>query len=213
MPSESSDPGRVTGVEEGGAGPTSVGGDRCEFGQVERLLELLERPEPDHALRGDDQTGEQRHCRESHDREMITPYAAPLRGSAGFLTLSGNLFDFGIMKTSVISEEFRGRYLSRPESPGVFEARAIVFDGSDDYHHRVNDPALAIDERCILVIGALACASGTRTLARQKIEINDDDRAVLQAEHALMQAFAGGDKSAGKPAITSTASTADPSGW
>ncbi|MEO6078707.1 MAG: IlvD/Edd family dehydratase [Steroidobacteraceae bacterium] len=90
--------------------------------------------------------------RESHDREMITPYAAPLRQNAGFLTLRGNLFDFGIMKTSVISEEFRKRYLSNPQAPGVFEVRAIVFDGSDDYHHRVNDPVLNIDEHCILVI-------------------------------------------------------------
>jgi dihydroxy-acid dehydratase len=56
------------------------------------------------------------------------------------------------MKTSVISDEFRARYLSRPEAPGVFEARAVVFDGSDDYHHRINDPALEIDENCILVI-------------------------------------------------------------
>ena len=56
------------------------------------------------------------------------------------------------MKMSVISEEFRSRYLSRPEAPNVFEARAIVFDGSEDYHHRINDPALEIDENCILVI-------------------------------------------------------------
>jgi len=90
--------------------------------------------------------------RESRDREMITPYAAPLRSNAGFLTLRGNLFDFGIMKTSVISAEFRARYLTRPGSPGVFESRAIVFDGSDDYHQRINDPSLAIDENCILVI-------------------------------------------------------------
>jgi dihydroxyacid dehydratase/phosphogluconate dehydratase len=90
--------------------------------------------------------------RESRDREMITPYAAPLRSNAGFLTLRGNLFDFGIMKTSVISDEFRKRYLNQPGAPGVFEARAIVFDGSDDYHHRINDPVLNIDEHCILVI-------------------------------------------------------------
>jgi xylonate dehydratase len=90
--------------------------------------------------------------RESHDREMITPYVAPLRQNAGFLTLKGNLFDFGIMKTSVISEEFRQRYLNRPDSPGVFEARAVVFEDSDDYHHRINDSSLNIDERCILVI-------------------------------------------------------------
>ncbi|QZH75689.1 MAG: dihydroxy-acid dehydratase family protein [Erythrobacter sp.] len=90
--------------------------------------------------------------RESGDREMIRPFADPLMDSAGFLVLSGNLFDFAIMKTSVISAEFRQRYLSQPGNEGVFEARAIVFDGSDDYHHRIDDPELAIDEDCILVI-------------------------------------------------------------
>jgi dihydroxy-acid dehydratase len=87
--------------------------------------------------------------RESTDREMIAPYGAPLQERAGSLVLSGNLFDFAIMKTSVISEEFRERYLS---NEGVFEGRAVVFDGSDDYHHRINDPDLGIDERTILVI-------------------------------------------------------------
>lgn len=90
--------------------------------------------------------------RESADREMIRPYSDPLMADAGFMVLSGNLFDFAIMKTSVISEEFRARYLSRPGAEGVFEARAVVFDGSDDYHHRINDPALGVDEDCILVI-------------------------------------------------------------
>ncbi len=90
--------------------------------------------------------------RETTDREVIRPYAAPLMQRAGFLVLRGNLFDFAIMKSSVISEDFRARYLSRPGSEGVFEARAVVFDGSDDYHHRINDPALGIDETCILVI-------------------------------------------------------------
>jgi len=90
--------------------------------------------------------------RESTDREVIYPYSAPLKARAGFLVLGGNLFDFAIMKTSVISDEFRQRYLSQPGHEGAFEARAIVFDGSDDYHHRINDPALAIDEYCILVI-------------------------------------------------------------
>jgi dihydroxy-acid dehydratase len=90
--------------------------------------------------------------RATTDREVIFPYDAPLRESAGFLVLKGNLFDFAIMKTSVISPEFRARYLSKPGQEGVFEGRAIVFDGSDDYHHRINDPALAIDENCILVI-------------------------------------------------------------
>ena len=90
--------------------------------------------------------------RETKDREMIRPFADPLMEKAGFLVLSGNLFDFGILKTSVISDEFRARYLSRPGEEGVFEARAVVFDGSDDYHHRINDPDLNVDEDCILVI-------------------------------------------------------------
>ncbi|MDX3900825.1 MAG: IlvD/Edd family dehydratase [Sphingobium sp.] len=90
--------------------------------------------------------------REAKDREVIRPFAAPLREKAGFLVLSGNLFDFGIMKTSVISAEFAERYLSRPGAEGIFEARAIVFEGGDDYHHRINDPSLAIDENCILVM-------------------------------------------------------------
>jgi dihydroxy-acid dehydratase len=90
--------------------------------------------------------------RETSDREVIFPFSEPLKERAGFLVLRGNLFDFAIMKTSVISEEFRRRYLSEEDREGVFEGRAIVFDGSDDYHHRVNDPALEIDEHCILVI-------------------------------------------------------------
>jgi dihydroxy-acid dehydratase len=87
--------------------------------------------------------------RESTDRDVITKYETPLQQRAGFLVLRGNLFDFAIMKTSVISEEFRKRYLADQD---VFEGRAVVFDGSDDYHARINDPALGIDERTILVI-------------------------------------------------------------
>ncbi|MFZ5749052.1 MAG: IlvD/Edd family dehydratase [Pseudomonadota bacterium] len=86
------------------------------------------------------------------DRDVIRSVDAPLMERAGFLVLTGNLFDMAIMKTSVISDDFRARYLSRPGNEGVFEGRAIVFDGSDDYHHRINDPALEIDENCILVI-------------------------------------------------------------
>ncbi|WCT76263.1 IlvD/Edd family dehydratase [Novosphingobium humi] len=91
-------------------------------------------------------------ARPARDREVIRPFAKPLKEKAGFLVLSGNLFDFGIMKTSVISEEFRSRYLSNPEAPGTFEARAVVFEGGDDYHHRIDDPSLNIDENCILVM-------------------------------------------------------------
>jgi dihydroxy-acid dehydratase len=87
--------------------------------------------------------------RESTDREVITAFESPLQERAGFLVLHGNLFDFAIMKTSVISADFRRRFLAGDES---FEGRAVVFDGSDDYHARINDPALGIDERTILVI-------------------------------------------------------------
>jgi dihydroxy-acid dehydratase len=90
--------------------------------------------------------------RESADREMIRPFATPMKEHAGFLVLKGNLFDFAIMKTSVISAEFRARYLSTPGNEGVFEATAVVFEDSDDYHARINDPALGIDEHSILVI-------------------------------------------------------------
>jgi dihydroxy-acid dehydratase len=90
--------------------------------------------------------------RESQDREMIRPFAQPLKERAGFLVLKGNLFDFAIMKTSVISESFRARYLATEGSENRFECRAVVFEGSDDYHARINDPALGIDERTMLVI-------------------------------------------------------------
>jgi dihydroxyacid dehydratase/phosphogluconate dehydratase len=96
--------------------------------------------------------GENLKGREASDREVIKPFDAPLKTRAGFLVLRGNLFDFAIMKTSVISEEFRARYLSEPGNEGVYQGNAVVFDGSDDYHHRINDPALGVDERSILVI-------------------------------------------------------------
>jgi len=89
---------------------------------------------------------------ESWDREMITPYNDPLVEKAGFILMTGNLFDTAIMKTSVISDEFRERYLVTPGSEGAFEGRAIVFDGSEDYHDRINDESLEIDEFCILVV-------------------------------------------------------------
>jgi len=90
--------------------------------------------------------------RQSNDREVIYPFSAPLRERAGFLVLKGNLFDFAIMKTSVISETFRQRYLSTPGQENIFECRAVVFDGSDDYHARINDPALNIDDNTLLAI-------------------------------------------------------------
>lgn len=88
----------------------------------------------------------------STDRRVIRKYSEPLKENAGFLVLSGNLFDSAIIKTCVISEEFRQRYLLRPGSEGCFVARAIVFDGPEDYRARINDPALNVDENCILVV-------------------------------------------------------------
>ncbi len=86
------------------------------------------------------------------DTKVIRPYGQPLKDKAGFLNLKGNLFDSAIMKTSVISETFRSRYLSNPKDPNAFEGRAIVFDGPEDYHHRIDDPELKIDETCLLVV-------------------------------------------------------------
>jgi len=86
------------------------------------------------------------------DEQVIRPFAKPLKESAGLTVLSGNLFDGAVMKLSVISDEFRGRYLSDPASPDAFEAKAVVFDGPEDYHHRIDDPGLEIDERTVLVI-------------------------------------------------------------
>jgi dihydroxy-acid dehydratase len=91
-------------------------------------------------------------CRDAAatDTEVIRRFEDALLEDAGFLVLGGNLFDNAIMKTSVISAEFRKRYLSDPEHPDVFEGRAIVFDGPEDYHARIDDPALGIDEHCML---------------------------------------------------------------
>jgi dihydroxy-acid dehydratase len=84
--------------------------------------------------------------------DVIRPYGKPLKEKAGFVVLKGNLFDDAIMKTSVISDAFRKRYLERPGDQGAFEGRAIVFEGPEDYHARINDPSLAIDADCMLVI-------------------------------------------------------------
>jgi len=94
---------------------------------------------------------------DSRDTEVIKTWDAPMRPNAGFKVLSGNLFDSALMKTSVISEDFRRRFLSEPGNEGVLEARAVVFEGPEDYHDRLNDPALGIDERTILFIRNVGC--------------------------------------------------------
>ncbi len=93
-------------------------------------------------------------CRgvEIEDEKVIRPFATPIKADAGFLVLSGNLFDSAIMKTSVISPEFRARYLSNPDALDVFEGPVAVFDGPEDYHARIDDPALGIDVNTLLVM-------------------------------------------------------------
>jgi dihydroxy-acid dehydratase len=93
-------------------------------------------------------------CRDAHssDELVIRRFDAPLKANAGFRVLRGNLFDSAILKTSVISDEFRARYLSDPADPEAFEGRAVVFDGPEDYHANIDNPALSIDAHTLLVI-------------------------------------------------------------
>ena len=88
----------------------------------------------------------------NQDESVLFPYDKPMRKQAGFMVLKGNLFDSALLKTSVISKDFRERFLSREGDEGVVQARAIVFEGPEDYHDRINDPALGIDENCMLFI-------------------------------------------------------------
>ncbi|MCA0358024.1 MAG: dihydroxy-acid dehydratase family protein [Proteobacteria bacterium] len=94
--------------------------------------------------------GEQYRGAVIEDEDVIRPFMRPLVERAGFAIMRGNLFNSAIMKTSVISEEFRARYLSNPDDPDAFEGDAIVFDGPEDYHHRIDDPALGITANSIL---------------------------------------------------------------
>jgi xylonate dehydratase len=94
--------------------------------------------------------GENVRYAKSADNDVIKPYKAPLKKQAGFKVLKGNLFDSAIMKTSVISDDFRERYLSSPKDRNAFEGRAVVFEGPEDYHHRIDDPSLKIDEHTLL---------------------------------------------------------------
>jgi dihydroxy-acid dehydratase len=86
------------------------------------------------------------------DREVIRAYENPLKESAGYVVLSGNLFDSAVMKVSVIDEAFRKRFLADPDHPDVFEGKVVVFEGPEDYHARIEDPETGVDERSILVI-------------------------------------------------------------
>jgi dihydroxy-acid dehydratase len=119
---------------------------------VAELLEAGLLPHPQALTVNGKTMGDNCSGKRSWDREVVRSYDKPIVKEAGFLNFKGNLFDSAIMKTSVISKEFRDRYLSNPKDPEAFEGRAIVFDGREDYHERINDPALGIDENSILII-------------------------------------------------------------
>jgi dihydroxy-acid dehydratase len=86
------------------------------------------------------------------DREVIRAYDKPLKEAAGYVVMSGNLFDSAVMKVCVIDQDFRRRFLSNVDRPNVFEGKAIVFEGPEDYHHRIEDPALGVEEQSVLII-------------------------------------------------------------
>jgi dihydroxy-acid dehydratase len=119
---------------------------------VAELLAAGALPHPDALTCNGRTIGENCEGRFSPDREVIRSFDGPILEDAGFLELSGNLFDSAIMKTSVISPSFRARYLSDPDDPDAFEGPVAVFDGREDYHARINDPSLGIDEHTLLVI-------------------------------------------------------------
>jgi dihydroxy-acid dehydratase len=107
-------------------------------------------PHPDALTVNGKTMGENCEGRAATNADVIRGLDKPLKEQAGFLNLKGNLFESAIMKTSVISPAFRKTYLSNPDDPEAFEGRAVVFDGPEDYHNRIDDPAENIDENCVL---------------------------------------------------------------
>lgn len=104
------------------------------------------------------------------DHDVIHPWHSPLLTQAGFIVLHGNIFKSAIMKTSVIDTEFRQRFLSDPEHPGIVDLKAIVFDGPEDYHRRIEDPDLGVDARSMLIIrysGPIAYPGGPEVVNMQ----------------------------------------------
>jgi dihydroxy-acid dehydratase len=117
---------------------------------VAELMKAGLLPHPDALTVNGRSIGENCGAAENLDPKVIRSVAEPMKAEAGFINLRGNLFDSAIMKTSVISPEFRERYLSNPDDPEAFEGKAAVFDGPEDYHARIEDPTLGIDEDTIL---------------------------------------------------------------
>ena len=119
---------------------------------IHELLNAARLPNPDAITVNGKSIGDNCSGKETLDREVIRSFEDPMLEKSGFLNLKGNLFDTAIMKTSVISQEFRERYLSKPGDENAFEGRVVVFDGREDYHARINDPSLQIDEYTLLVM-------------------------------------------------------------
>ncbi|WP_170437123.1 IlvD/Edd family dehydratase [Ruegeria arenilitoris] len=119
---------------------------------VGELIDAGLLPNPDALTVNGQSMGENCGTRRSLNDDVIKPVRNPVKHQAGFINLSGNLFESAIMKTSVISSAFREAYLSNPDDPNAFEGRAVVFDGPEDFHHRIDDPAENIDADCILIM-------------------------------------------------------------
>ena len=119
---------------------------------VNQLLSKNLLPHPNALTANGKSMGENCKNKETINKDVIKPIEAPMLKNAGFINMKGNLFDSAIMKTSVISEEFRQRYLSNPQDPNAFEGRAIVFTGPEEFHETIDDPSLSIDENCVLIM-------------------------------------------------------------
>ena len=143
----------LTNLQPAGA---YLGEDFHRAGGVPAVIaELLKNnllPHPDALTVNGRSIGENCADRATENEDVIRPISNAMMKDAGFLNLKGSLFDSAIMKTSVISEEFRKRYLSNPEDPDAFEGKAIVFDGPEHYNRTIDDPSLSIDENSILVM-------------------------------------------------------------
>jgi len=126
-----------------------AGGVPAVMGQLIKAGML---PHPNQITANGKSMGENCTDAEIINTDVIKPIETPIKDHAGFINLSGNLFDSAIMKTSVISQEFTDRYLSNADDPNAFEGRAVVFDGPEDFHKRIDDESLGIDENCILMM-------------------------------------------------------------
>ncbi|WP_170750463.1 IlvD/Edd family dehydratase [Ruegeria lacuscaerulensis] len=133
-----------------------LGEDYQQAGGVPAVVgELLDAgllPHPDAITVNGKTMGNNCSARRSQNSKVIKTVDSPVKQQAGFINLSGNLFESAIMKTSVISQSFRQTYLSNPDDPSAFEGRAVVFDGPEDFHHRIDDPEEYIDANCILIM-------------------------------------------------------------